>query len=218
MFNSTIEIEKYILDHTEPESELLKDLTRQTHVKILYPRMLSGHIQGRILKMITDMIRPKRVLEIGTYTGYSALCFAEGLSDDGKIHTIEINDEIVDFAQSYFDKSENKNKIQLHIGDALEIIPTINERFDLVFIDGDKRNYLEYYHAVFEKVNVGGYILADNVLWSGKVVEPLVSNDLYTKGILDFNTFVHNDSRVENLIFPIRDGIMILRKKNNHEY
>ena len=153
MFNSTIEIEKYILDHTEPESELLKDLTRQTHVKILYPRMLSGHIQGRILKMITDMIRPKRVLEIGTYTGYSALCFAEGLSDDGKIHTIEINDEIVDFAQSYFDKSENKNKIQLHIGDALEIIPTINERFDLVFIDGDKRNHLEYYHAVFEKVN-----------------------------------------------------------------
>lgn len=212
MFSSTYEIEKYILDHIEPESDLLKELTRQTHLKILYPRMLSGHVQGRILKMITNMLNPKRILEIGTYTGYSALCFAEGLSDDGKIHTIEINDEIVDFAQSYFDRSEHGKKIQLHIGDALEIIPTINEKFDLVFIDGDKRTYLDYYNSVFDKVNVGGYILADNVLWSGKVIEPLDSRDMYTKGILDFNTFVHNDDRVENLIFPIRDGIMFLRK------
>ena len=215
MFTANKEIEKYVSDHTEAESELLKKLSRETHLKILMPRMLSGHIQGKILKMISCMIKPERILEIGTFTGYSALCLSEGLTENGILHTIEINDEIVDFTAEFFKKSVNSHKIIQHVGDAIEIIKNIDEKFDIVFIDGDKREYLEYYHTIFDKVKIGGFILADNILWSGKVVEPLDERDLYTKGILEFNKYVHEDSRVENVILPIRDGIMLLRKVKN---
>jgi caffeoyl-CoA O-methyltransferase len=206
-------IENYILDHTDPESELLAELSRETQHKVLLSRMLSGHLQGKILEMISKMIGPKNILEIGTYTGYSAICLAQGLSANGKLHTIEINDELESFVRPFIEKSGLENKIQLHIGDAKEIIPKINCEFDLVFIDGDKRQYVDYYEIVMEKTKKGGFILADNVLWSGKVVTPLNPNDDYTAGILKFNDFVHHDPRVENVILPVRDGIMILRKK-----
>lgn len=206
-------LEQYILDHTEAESELLAALNRDTQHKILNPRMLSGHLQGKILEMISKMINPSYILEIGTYTGYSAICLAQGLTENGQIHTIEINDELESFIRPYLEKSGLNGKIHLHIGNALEIIETLNNEIDLVFIDGDKRQYLDYYNIIINKVRKGGFILADNVLWSGKVVEPLNQNDDYTKGILAFNQFVHNDNRVENVILPIRDGIMLLRKK-----
>jgi caffeoyl-CoA O-methyltransferase len=207
------EIEKYILDHTEAESSLLALLNRETQHKILLSRMLSGHLQGKFLEMISKMINPDNILEIGTYTGYSAICLAQGLTDGGKIHTIEINDELESFIRPYFVKAGLENKIYLHIGDAIEIVPKLNCEFDLIFIDGDKRQYLDYYKIVIEKIRPGGFILVDNVLWSGKVVLPLNPNDDYTSGIMEFNDFVHNDSRVENVILPIRDGIMMLRKK-----
>ncbi len=178
------------------------------------PRMLSGQLQGRILSMISNLIKPKLIVEIGTYTGYSALCLAEGLSADGELYTIEVNDELESFILHYFHQSEYKNKLKLHIGDALNIVPTLPNNIDLVFIDADRRVYLEYYHQLIDKLKPGGIILADNVLWGGKVVEPLASNDEYTKGILAFNNFVKNDKRVENVILPVRDGIMMLRKVN----
>jgi predicted O-methyltransferase YrrM len=206
-------IEQYIIDHTEPENKVLKELSRQTQHKVLLSRMLSGHLQGKVLEMISKMISPEYILEIGTYTGYSAICLAQGLKENGKIHTIEINDELENFIKQYISKSGLENKIDLHIGNALEIIPTINHEFDLVFIDADKRQYLEYYQIAIEKTRKGGFILADNVLWNGKVVSPLNPNDEYTAGILKFNDFVHHDPRVENVILPIRDGIMMLRKK-----
>jgi len=207
------ELEKYILDHCEAESELLAKLNRETQHKILLPRMLSGHLQGKILEMISKMIRPSYILELGTYTGYSAICLAQGLKENGILHTIEINDELESFTRSFLENSDLKEKIQFHIGDATEIIPELPNEIDLVFIDADKRQYLDYYHIVIDRVKQGGFILADNVLWSGKVVEPLAGNDEYTAGILAFNDFVHNDERVENVILPIRDGIMLLRKK-----
>jgi caffeoyl-CoA O-methyltransferase len=209
----TLEIEKYIIDHTEPESSLLAELNRETQHKILLSRMLSGHVQGKILEMISQMIRPVNILEIGTYTGYSAICLAQGLSEGGKLITIEINDELESFIRHFFAKSGLESKIELHIGDAKKIIPSFECEFDLIFIDGDKREYLNYYKTVIEKTRKGGFILADNVLWNGKVISPLRPNDDYTAGILEFNDFVHKDPRVENVILPIRDGIMILRKK-----
>ena len=207
------EIEEYILAHTEPEDDILKELDRQTNLKILRPRMLSGHLQGEILKMISYMIKPQNILEIGTFTGYSAICLAKGLSKDGRLFTIDINDEISDFTKSFFDKVSIKNKIIFYVGDALKIVPEVDEKFDLVFIDADKRQYLDYYNLIFDKVNKGGFIIADNVLWDGKVVEKVNENDKQTLGLLEFNDFIQNDDRVENVMFPIRDGLMVIKKK-----
>ncbi len=206
-------LKQYILDHTEAESELLDELNRETQHKVLLPRMLSGHLQGKVLEMISKMIHPSYILELGTYTGYSAICLAQGLQAKGVLHTIEINDELENFTKGFIQKSGLANKIKFHIGDAAEIIPQLPDNIDLVFIDADKRQYLDYYKLVIEKTRAGGFILADNVLWSGKVIENNNPNDEYTKGILEFNDFVHQDERVENVILPIRDGIMMLRKK-----
>lgn len=207
-------INDYSEQHTSPESDLLKKLNRDTHVKILQPRMLSGHLQGRYLAEVSYMMRPRRILEIGTYTGYSALCLAEGLVDDGKIITIDVNEELETFTRSFFDESPYADKIDYRIGDAGEIIPTLDEIFDLVFIDADKMNYTKYYNLVFDKVRKGGYILSDNVLWSGKVanIEEGKKIDKDTKNLLDFNKMCHDDPRTENILLPLRDGIMISRK------
>ncbi|RLD79804.1 MAG: methyltransferase [Bacteroidetes bacterium] len=205
-------IENYILENLRQETRLLSEINRETHAKVLIPRMLSGQLQGRILSMISHLIKPQLILEIGTYTGYSALCLAEGLSNDGELHTIELNDELENFILKYFQQSEYKNKLHLHIGDALDIISTLPDNIDLVFIDADKRVYLDYYHLIIDKLKPGGLILADNVLWGGKVIETVQENDEYTRGILAFNDFVRKDKRVENVILPIRDGIMMLRK------
>lgn len=209
----TEKLEDYILNHIDKETPLLAKLNRDTHLRILNPRMMSGHLQGRILKMFCRMIQPKKILELGTFTGYSALCMAEGLTDDAIIHTIEHDDELEEMILQTFEKSNFKNQIKLHIGEALEVIETLNESFDLVFIDADKRQYLDYYEAVFPKVRKGGFILADNTLWAGKVVQPLQHNDKQTEAILRFNDFVTNDSRVEKVILPLRDGLTILMKK-----
>ncbi|OFX41579.1 MAG: methyltransferase [Bacteroidetes bacterium GWA2_32_17] len=210
--NINHDLEKYILEHSEQESDLLKELNRATNVHIYHPRMLSGHLQGRVLKMLSCMLKPENILEIGTYTGYSALCFAEGLSPQGKIHTIEINDELEDFIKQYVNQSEYKDKIILHFGDALKIIPTLNLQFDIVFIDADKCQYIDYYSVVFDKVKPNGYIIADNVLWNNKVIEDYNDTDEQTRGIIDFNNFVQNDKRVSNVIFSIRDGLMVIKK------
>ncbi|WP_320017684.1 O-methyltransferase [Labilibaculum manganireducens] len=207
------ELEDYILKHTETEDLVLKDLTRETHVKMLRPRMLSGHLQGKFLKMTCQMIRPSRILEIGTYTGYSAISMAMGTSKDCIIHTIDCNDELEQFTRKYIKRSGFENRIQFHIGDALKIIPQLEECFDLVFIDADKRQYIEYFEAVFPKLKKGGFVLADDVLWDGKVVEEIENNDKQTQGIINFNHFIQEDSRVENLILPIRHGLMMIRKK-----
>lgn len=206
------EIEKYIATYTEKEPELLDQLNHETWEKVLIPRMLSGHLQGRVLSMLSHMIHPKYILEIGTYTGYSALCFAEGLQKDGKIHTIDINEELETMVNRYIEKSNLKNTIINHIGNAIDIIPTFSETFDLVFIDADKTNYSNYYDLVFDKVASGGYIIADNVLWSGKVVETK-NLDTDTKALVDFCKKVNTDNRVQNVLFPIRDGLMVVRKK-----
>lgn len=206
------ELEQYILDHTSPEDELLQHLNRQTHLKILRPRMLSGHLQGQILYMLCQMIRPTNILEIGTFTGYSALCMAKALNTNGRLDTIEINDELTPFIQSFLNKTELKNKINLIIGSAISIIPTLENSYDLIFIDGDKRQYPQYYELAYSKLRSGGFMFADNILWDGKVIQPLDPNDDYTKGVLDFNTLVKNDTRVEQVILPIRDGISIIRK------
>lgn len=207
-------IEDYILNHSDSEDPVLAELNRETNLKILRPRMLSGHLQGKILEMISKMIQPQKILEIGTYTGYSAICLAKGLKNNGTLHTIELNDELEQFIRKYFNKAGLENQIKLHIGNALEIIPKIDEPFDLVFIDGDKREYLQYYHSVLEYVKPGGFILADNVLWSGKVIEQESPDDEYTRGIIEFNEWVKNDHRVEKVILPLRDGLTLIRKKN----
>ncbi|PKQ60833.1 methyltransferase [Labilibaculum filiforme] len=207
------ELEDYILKHSEAEDSVLKDLTRETHVKMLRPRMLSGHLQGKFLKMTCQMIRPLRILEIGTYTGYSAISMAMGTSEDCIIHTIDCNDELEQFTRKYFKRSGFEDRIHFHIGDALDIIPKLNENFDLVFIDADKRQYIEYFEAIFPKLNKGAFVLADDVLWDGKVVEEIENNDKQTQGIIDFNHFIQEDTRVENLILPIRHGLMMIRKK-----
>jgi predicted O-methyltransferase YrrM len=206
-------IEQYILNHTSKENELLAELNRETNHKVLLSRMLSGHIQGKFLEMISMMIKPSYILEIGSYTGYSAICLAQGLTENGIMHTIEINDELENFINKYLTKSGLQNKIKLHIGDAKTIIPDLDDGFELVFIDGDKRQYLDYYNLIIEKTKKGGFILADNVLWNGKVIGPLHPNDDYTAGIIEFNDFVQKDPRVENVIISVRDGIMLMMKK-----
>jgi len=205
-------LDQYILDHTSPEEDYLNELDRETHQKVLHPRMLSGHLQGQILSMISCMVKPMVILEIGTFTGYSALCLAKGLSEGGKLHTIEMDDELELISQKYFLESGMSDRIIQHTGDARQIIPTINQSFDLVFIDADKRDYCDYYHLIFDHIPVGGFILADNVLWDGKVVDPESVNEDQTRGILEFNDLVQNDYRVRNVILPVRDGIMIVQK------
>lgn len=205
------ELQKYIEDHTAPESELLKQLNRETHAHVMMPRMLSGHVQGRVLATFSQMIKPRNVLEIGTYTGYSAICMAEGLSEGGKLYTIDINEELEEMVREYFDKAKVADKIEYLIGDATEIIPGLQVPFDLVFIDADKINYSNYFDLIIDKVVKGGFIVADNVLWSGKVVGQEKA-DKDTQALLDFNRKVHNDIRVENVLFPVRDGLMVMRK------
>jgi len=205
-------IEDYIRKNSSKEPEILKDLNKETYLKVLNPRMLSGHIQGRFLSIITKLIKPKKILEIGTYTGYSAICMAEGLIENGIIHTIDINEELVSIQNKYFAKSKCNNSIIQHVGDARNIIKSINEKFDLVFLDADKENYIEYYELVIEKVKKGGLIIADNVLWTGKVVEPEKDDDELTQYLIDFNKMINEDDRVENIILPLRDGLNIILK------
>jgi len=202
----------YVETHTKPESGLLQQLNRETWAKVLMPRMLSGHLQGRVLSMFCKMIQPDRILEIGTYTGYSALCMAEGLTPDGKLYTIDINEELEEIVQRYLKQSPYREKIITLTGNATSIIPGLNETFDLVFIDADKENYSNYYDLVFEKVKHGGYIIADNVLWSGNVLKKKSEMDEETQAIDSFNKKVINDNRVENVLFPVRDGLMVIRK------
>lgn len=210
---SELLLQSYIENHIDDEPELLQELRRQAHLTLLHPRMLSGHMQGRILKMFMEMIQPKHVVEIGTYTGYSALCLAEGLADDAILDTIEINDELEDKILKFFNASPHGYKIRLHIGDAIEVIQSLPYTIDAVFMDGNKRHYVSYYETCMQKLNHGGYIFADNTLWDGHVIDEHVDkNDLQTKGILEFNDLVKNDTRVETVILPIRDGITILRK------
>ncbi|MFN3487627.1 MAG: O-methyltransferase [Emticicia sp.] len=206
------ELDEYCVAHTSTENEILSKLNRETHAKVLQPRMLSGHFQGRFLSMLSHMIRPKNILEIGTYTGYSALCLAEGLQEGGKLLTIDVNEELEDFVRGFFDQSPLKDKIEFRIGNAAEIIPTLTQTFDLVFIDADKLNYDKYYDLVFDKVRQGGYIISDNVLWSGKVADTS-KKDKDTVSIRAFNQKLHNDPRTENILLPIRDGLIVVRKR-----
>src|SRR5258706_7249293 len=205
------DLQRYIGEHTLEEPDLLKKINRETHAQVLKSRMLSGHVQGRFLSMISKMVRPKGILEIGTYTGYSALCLAEGLVPGGKLVTIDINEELEDRVRHYFMLSPVANQIDYRVGDARIIIPSLSETFDLVFIDADKENYSSYYDLVIDRLPAGGIILADNVLWSGKVVQPKPDKD--TQAILDFNTKVQQDTRVENILLSLRDGVMMVRKR-----
>ena len=211
--NKNFDLEKYIEAHTTPEDQLLSELRRQTHLKVLRPRMVSGPIQGQLLTMICQMIRPRAVLEIGTFTGYSAICMARGIDQEGHLDTIERDDELEDFIRPWFQKANLEEKITLHIGNALQVIQQIDKKYDLVFMDGDKREYPEYYETIIEKINPGGFILADNILWNGKVIEEPDPGDTYTLGILRFNKMVKEDHRVEQVILPIRDGLMMIRVK-----
>jgi predicted O-methyltransferase YrrM len=209
-----MQLEEYILSHIDAEPEWLKKINRDAHVKLLLGNMTSGHLQGRFLKMIARMIRPKRALEIGTYVGYSALCFAEGLEEDGELHTIEIDDELEDRIRENFALSEYGNRIKLHIGDAMKIVPSFpDESFDLAFIDAGKEAYRDFYGATLPKIAKGGFILVDNTLWYGKVVEEVKSNDWATREILAFNRELADDNRVEKVILPLRDGLTLIRKK-----
>jgi len=206
------QIESYCETHTTSESDLLYRLNRETHLKILRPRMLSGHLQGRFLAMISKMIKPVNILEIGAFTGYSALCLAEGLQPSGALHTIEMDEELEEIITKYFNLSKYKEQLHLHIGNALEIIPALNKTWDLVFMDAEKSEYLRYYEMILPHIKKGGFILADNVLWSGKVTEFVAGNDVETKAIIAFNDFIQSDPRVENLLLPMRDGIMLIEK------
>jgi len=203
-------IQQYAENHTTPENDLLKLINRQTHAHVLMPRMLSGHMQGRLLSMISHMVKPTAILEIGTYTGYSALCLAEGLKPGGKLITIDINEELESTVRGYLKTSGFHESIDYRIGNALDIVPTLSGKFDLVFIDADKENYARYYDLVINRVPLGGFILADNVLWSGKVLDEKPDKD--TRAILEFNRKVQYDNRVENVLLPVRDGMMVLRK------
>ena len=205
------DLENYIEQHSEKEPELLVALNKETYQKILLPRMLSGHFQGRVLSMLSKLIRPVNILEIGTYTGYSALCLCEGMQENGTLHTIDIKEELVDFQRKHFDKSPWGNQIVQHLGEALDIIPTLDTKFDLVFIDADKENYINYFELIVPKMTKGGIILSDNVLWSGKVLEPLNPKDISTKTVLEYNLLLKNDPRVETVLLPIRDGLTISR-------
>jgi predicted O-methyltransferase YrrM len=207
------DIEKYAQQHTSSESDVLKRLNRETHAKILRPRMLSGHMQGKLLEMISCMLQPERIVEIGTYTGYSAICLARGLKQGGKLHTIDHNPELEDFSRSFFQDAGLSEMIEYHIGEALDILHRLQGPFDLAFIDADKENYLKYYEDCLSKLRVGGIILADNVLWSGKVLsETAAKGDVEAESLMEFNKFVQEDSRVENLLLPFRDGLTVIRK------
>lgn len=206
-------IDDYVVNHSENEPEILQQLNRETNQKILQPRMLSGHYQGRVLSMISKLVNPKNILEIGTYTGYSAICLAEGIRKSGELHTIDINEELYDFQRKYFDKSGFGKQIIQHLGNALEIIPKLDKAFDLVFIDADKENYSNYFHAIIDKLNSGGIILSDNVLWSGKVLDKeFKKEDTSTPALIEYNKLLKEDTRVETIILPIRDGLTISRK------
>ncbi len=207
-------IDAYVNNHTEDEPKLLQELNRETWQKVMVPRMLSGHFQGRVLSMISKLVNPKSILEIGTYTGYSALCLAEGLQKKGALHTIDRNEELYDFQRKYFDKSDYGKQIKQYVGQALDIIPTIDAKFDLVFIDADKNNYSNYFHAIIDKMNRGGVILSDNVLWSGKVAEEIQPKDIDTPALIEYNKLLKNDSRIETVLLPIRDGLTISRVIN----
>ena len=208
-------LEQYVETMSSPEDALLRELERETYLRVINPRMISGHIQGKFMEMLVRMLRPRRILEIGTFTGYSALCMAAGLDDGGIIDTCEIDDELEEMIRSFFDRSQHGGKIRLHIGSALEIAPTLGERYDLVFMDGDKREYTAYYNTLMDNglVGSGSFILADNILWYGKVVEPVAKGDKQTQAIVDFNRMIRKDERVENVIIPIRDGINLIRVK-----
>lgn len=208
-------LEQYVETMSSPEEALLRELERETYLRVINPRMISGHIQGKFMEMLVRMLRPRRILEIGTFTGYSALCMAAGLDDGGIIDTCEIDDELEEMIRSFFDRSQHGGKIRLHIGSALEIAPTLGERYDLVFMDGDKREYTAYYNMLMDNglVGSGSFILADNILWYGKVVEPIAKGDKQTQAIVDFNRMIRDDERVENVIIPIRDGINLIRIK-----
>jgi predicted O-methyltransferase YrrM len=206
-------IDRYARDHSQEELDILKKINRETHLKVMSPRMLSGHMQGNFLSMLSKMIAPKYILEIGTYTGYSAICLAQGLQTGGELHTIDVNEELEKRVRGYFTEAGMDGKIIFHIGDALKIIPTLKKTFDIVFIDADKENYSNYYDLVFDNVSPGGYIIADNVLWSGKVLDTVKNKDIDTRMIDAFNKKVHADTRVEHMLLPLRDGLMIIRKK-----
>lgn len=205
------ELEEYIECHSEKEPQYLSDLNKETYQKVLLPRMLSGHFQGRVLSMLSKLIRPVNILEIGTYTGYSALCLCEGIQENGQLHTIDIKEELIDFQRKHFDKSPWGKQIVQHLGEAINIIPGLDKKFDLVFIDADKENYIRYFEMIVPKMNQGGVILSDNVLWSGKVLEPLQKNDWSTKVLLEYNQLLKNDPRVETVLLPIRDGLTVSR-------
>jgi predicted O-methyltransferase YrrM len=207
------ELEAYIEHHSQNEPELLVKLFKETHQKILQPRMLSGHFQGRVLSMLSKIIHPKNILEIGTYTGYAALCLAEGMQKEGMLDTIDIKEELVSIQQKYFDLSPWKNQITAHLGNALDIIPTLNKKYDLVFIDADKENYINYFNLIVPMMNKGGIILSDNVLWSGKVLEEVKPGDITTQILLEYNQILKNDTRVETVLLPIRDGLTVSRVK-----
>lgn len=206
-------LDDYVVEHSQPEPQILKELNKETWQKVLNPRMLSGRFQGRVLSMISKLIQPKTILEIGTYTGYSALCMAEGMMAEGKIHTIDRNEELYDFQRKYFDKSEFGSQIIQYVGNALDIIASIDEKFDLVFIDADKSNYTNYFNLIIDKMNKGGIILSDNVLWSGKVIEELNPKDSDTAALLKYNKLMNTDDRIETVLLPIRDGLTISRVK-----
>ncbi len=207
------ELERYSAQHSQNEPELLQELSNATYQKVLQPRMLSGHLQGRFLSLISKIVQPNSILEIGTYTGYSALCLAEGLRPDGVLHTIDCNEELVDFQKHYFDKSDYSNQIKKYLGDARLVIPTIDSNFDLVFIDADKANYPVYFELVIDRLPSGGLIISDNVLWSAKVLSNAAPNDEETKSLQLYNRMINNDPRVEVVLLPIRDGLSICRKK-----
>lgn len=204
-------LESYIDNSSEDEPTLLQELTRETHLKVLRPRMLTGHFQGRVLSMLSKIINPKNILEIGTYTGYSALCLAEGIQKDGQLHTIDVNEELLGIQRRYFDKSGFGDQIKQHLGNALEIIPQLDLPFDMVFIDAEKKEYTQYFEAVLQKMRPGGVILSDNVLWTGKVVEPLDPKDKATKALLDYNQMLKEHTGVETVLLPIRDGLTLSR-------
>lgn len=211
MLAKDLEIERYILSHTTKEDGILTELNRQTHLKVLQPRMVSGHLQGKILEMVSFMVKPETILEIGTFTGYSAICLAKGLAPNGVLHTFEINDELEEFAAQFISQSNLTGRIVQHIGSALDLAPLLGIKFDLIFIDGDKREYPQYYQMAKRLIKPNGFILADNVLWDGKVIETPTPTDDYTRGILEFNKIVQDDPHVQNVIMPLRDGMTIIR-------
>jgi predicted O-methyltransferase YrrM len=205
-------LDQYLLSHSSPEDPILEDLYRQTHIRFVNPNMTSGHLQGKFLEFISFMIKPMNILEIGTFTGYSAICLAKGLKSGGKLITIEINDELTTFSGEYFKKAGFEDEILQITGNALDVIKDLDMFFDLVFIDGDKREYSDYYHTIINKVNPGGFILADNVLWGGKVIDD-ESGDAQTKGVIEFNNMIGRQKNIENVMLPVRDGLMLIRKK-----